>query len=170
MRNGCLIFFLFLLLCSRGFPQTKTFWNPDEKKVLLLEKIGTRHRFIYEAGDIIKLKTRDRVYYNSFLWDFNDTSLIVGQSRTLPFRHIAVVYPQFQFPKKVGVYTLAFGVVYFGVATVNHLINKEKVFTNDVFIVPAACFGAGFICIALSQRSCPVGVKWKLKILNVKIL
>ena len=62
------------------------------------------------------------------------------------------------------------GVAYFTVISFNHLINNEIVFTKDVFIVPTALFGAGLISVSLSQKRCKIGDRWKLKVLEIRIL
>jgi len=169
--NKTFIFSFILTFCLlQGNSQNKARWNFDEPKTLLLEKIGTHQRYAYEPGNVIKLRTRNLVTMSCYLWEINDSSISAGQDRPMLIKDIESVYPQFSFPKKFGIYMFISGVVYFSVVSFDHLINNEIVFTKDVFVVPAALFGAGFISVSLSQKRCKIGDRWKLKVVGIRIL
>jgi len=164
------ILLLILTFCFlQGVAQKRKFWYTSEPKTLLLEKIGTRHRYSFEPGDIIKLRTKNKRMLHSYLWELSDSSISVGQCKPFPVKDIESVYPQFQFARKFGKYMFLSGVVYFAVVSFNHLINNEIVFSRDIFIVPAALFGAGLISISLSEKRCKIGDRWKLKVLGIRI-
>jgi hypothetical protein len=168
---GRWILFLLILLCmlEDGFAQKGHPWIKNHSNTLLLEKIGTHHRYSYIPGDNIKLQTRKHAWIDGELWDIDDSVITVGQGKPIHFIDINSVYPQFEFLKKFGTYISFAGIVYFSVVSLNHLINNEKVFTNDTFIVPACCFGAGFISISFSQKRCKIGPRWKLKVLDIRV-
>jgi hypothetical protein len=165
---------LFSLILSgfllQGIAQKKIDLNVGRPKTLLLEKIGTRHRYGYEEGDLIKLRTKNGVIRNTYLWEVNDSAVYLDQNHPLLLKDITIVYPQFRFLRKFGMYMFLAGMTYFTVVSFDHLINKEIVFTKDVFIVPTALFGVGFICVSLSQKHCKIGDNWKLKVLSIRVL
>lgn len=170
MKKSFILTFFLAFYLFQGIAQNKFNWNNPESKTLLLEKLGTHQRYAYRPGDVIKLKTKNSEFMNSYLWEINDSSISVGQNRPLLLRKIESVFPQFSFPKKFGMYMFIAGVAYFTVISFNHLINNEIVFTKDVFIVPTALFGAGLISVSLSQKRCKIGDRWKLKVLEIRIL
>jgi len=153
----------------QGHAQNKYFGDTHEPKTLLVEKIGTHRRYGYELGDLIKIRTKNHLFLCSNLWELNDSSIVVGQNRPTNLKDVESVYPQFYFPKKFGMYMFLSGITYFAVVSFDHLINKEIVFTKDVFIVPTALFGTGFICVSLSQNRCKIGDHWKLKVIGIRV-
>ncbi len=164
------ILLLILTFCFlQGVAQKKRFWYTSESKTLLLEKIGTRHRFSFEPGDMIKLRTKNKLMMYSYLWELNDSSISVGQCKPFPLQNVESVYPQFLFARKFGKYMFLSGIVYFAIVSFDHLINSEIVVSKDVFMVPAALFGAGLISISLSEKRCKIGDRWKLKVLGIRI-
>jgi hypothetical protein len=170
MNKSILFSLIFLGFLLKGITQNNINLNVGGPKTLLLEKIGTRHRYSYETGDLIKLRTKNGVIRNTYLWDITDSSVFLDQNRPLFLREIMAVYPQFRFPRKFGSYMFLAGVAYFMVVSFDHLINKEIVLTKDVFIVPTALFGVGLISVSLSQKRCKIGDNWKLKVLTIRML
>lgn len=166
-----LLFFLayFSFQCTA---QKRYHLNFDEPKTLLLEKIGTHHRYGYEPGDVIKFKTKNHLIISDYLWEIGDSVISVGQSRpvAVQLKEIESVYPQFTFPRKFGMYMFIAGMAYFTVVSFNHLINNEIVFTRDVFVIPTALFATGLVSVSLSQKRCKIGDRWKLKVVGIRIL
>jgi hypothetical protein len=136
---------------------------------LLVEKIGTRHRYAFEMGDLIRIRMKDRKVYHSYLWSIGDSTLEIGRNSPIRLQDIRTVYHKFNFINKLGTYMFFSGMAYFLIVPFDHLINNEIVFTKDVFIVPAALFGSGGITIYLSQKRCRIGDRWKLKVVGVRV-
>lgn len=170
MKKTVILSVLLVFCLSPGVAQKKRNYINPGSRTLLLEKIGTHQRYVYHLGDVIKLSTAKKEVMESYLWEINDSSVSVGQARPLLIKNIECVYPQFSFPKKLGKYMFVAGIAYFIVVSANHLINNEMVFSKDVFIAPTALFGAGLISISLSQKRCKIGDRWKLKVMNIRIL
>ena len=104
MKKSFILTFFLAFYLFQGIAQNKFNWNNPESKTLLLEKLGTHQRYAYRPGDVIKLKTKNSEFMNSYLWEINDSSISVGQNRPLLLRKIESVFPQFSFPKKFGMY------------------------------------------------------------------
>ena len=169
MKKHTIILLILTFCLLQGVAQKKRFWYPSEPKTLLLEKIGTHHRYGFEPGDMIKLRTKNKLIMYSYLWELNDSSISIGQCKPFPINDVESVYPQFLFARKFGKYMFLSGIVYFAIVSFDHLINNEIVFIKDVFIVPAALFGAVLISISLSEKRCKIGDRWKLKVLGIRI-
>jgi hypothetical protein len=168
MRRSISILFLFLASCHACCQKMGNtgYYLP---KTLLLEKIGTRHQQAYQEGDRIKIQTKNREMLAGNIWEIDDTIIYIGIGRPVALSNIAFVYREYGFPRRLGSYLFLGGLVYFGIVTVNHLLNNEQVFTKDMFIVPTSLFGVGLICLALSEKRCKIGDRWKLKVLEIRM-
>ncbi|MEI6898819.1 MAG: hypothetical protein WCL00_02980 [Bacteroidota bacterium] len=153
---------LFVLFVSYGYGQTR----------MLVEKMGSRSKYYFFAGDRIKLKiTPFDTILKGRVWSIGDSLISVSRFgiNDLKIRNIGSVYKEFSFPKKLAKKTAIFGGVIFLVIMTNHLINNEKVFTPDLFIISGASLGVSLISFSFSQRQCRIGPRWKIKILDFSV-
>ena len=157
-----ILLFLILVFVLKVAPGQKTF---------LVEKIGAGRRYAYHTGDFMKLKTkRTRLVLKSFIWDITDSSVMIGKLHTVPLDDIRVVYKQFRFPNRLGNIILIAGGVYFGIATLNNLINNEPVFTSYNLIITGSLLAGGLVLKLLSVKPVHIGLKWKIKVLEIPVL
>ena len=161
MKN-ILIVLAFFFLANIAFAQ----------KTMLVEKVGTNRKYFYHAGDYLKLRvSKQDTLLRGKLWSIRDSVISVAELRPFDVRlgDINSVYKSFAFPKKFAKYMFYGGVGIFAIIGVNHLINNEQVFTNDMFIISGSMLGAGLISFSLSEKRCRTGLHWKIKILDIDI-
>jgi hypothetical protein len=142
------------------------------QKTLLVEKIGTSSKYFYHKGDFIKIKVRDGdSVVKGQLWDIGDSVISIAGLRPFDIKtsNIGVVYKQYAFPKKLSRYLGIFSALVFGIITTNHVINNEQVFTSDLFIISGAIAGGSLISLALSEKRCRIGSRWKIKVLDMNV-
>ena len=142
------------------------------QKTMMVEKIGTSRKYYYHIGDYLKLRVsaQDTILKGK-LWEIQDSSIAVSELRPFDVRlcSIGSVYKQFAFPKKLGTYLGFFSAGLFVIIVANHLINKEQVFTPDLFIISGSVLGGSLISFSLSQKRCKIGHRWKVKVLNIPL-
>ena len=139
------------------------------QKTLLVEKTGANAKYFYNTGDKIKLKSSAcKNLIKGEIICIRDSSLTIFQlkSTEVELKDIICVFRQFEKPKKVGIKFCEFGAVIFLVMVFNNLINNSPAFNQYVFIVSGVFLGTGVISLALSQRPCRIGDRWKVKILD----
>ncbi len=161
MKN-ILVLLAFCFAANLGFTQ----------KTLLIEKIGSSRKYFYHTGDYMKLRvSKQDTMLKGKLWSIQDSMISVSELRPfdVQLKDINSVYKQFRFPKKFGKYMCIGGGVLFAIVGINHLINNEQVFTNDMFIISGSMVGAGLISISLSQKRCNTNKGWKIKVLDINI-
>ncbi len=142
------------------------------QKTLLVEKIGSSHRYSYHIGDYMKLRVSPLdTLLKGKLWTIRDSSISIAELRPFDVRlgDIRSVYKRFYFPRKFGRYMLYGSAAIFSIITINHLINNEQVFTPDLFIISGSLAAAGLISLSLSEKRCNTGKRWKIKILDINI-
>jgi len=157
----CLWFFLFLLTADI-FAQ----------KTLLLEKVGTSRKFFFHDEDKFMLRTvNPDTFISSRLWDFNEKSLSLHTyiPFTVQYDNIRFVYKDYKFVKKMGFYCIIFSGVTFTVISINHLLNNEQVITPDMAYLTLPFIGAGILCVSLSRERMKLGLRWKLKFLDMPV-
>lgn len=156
------LLFLLLLFAFTCFPQ----------RTLLVEKIGTSHKYYYRQGDLFKLRKKsDDSIIKGTLWSIGGQSLdIFGKTTVeIPVSNIRIVYKRYNF-LTASAFTFAQASVYYFLAiSVNHLINKEQVLTKDVWIMSGACLAAATLCFSFSEKRCRIGDRWKIKILDIQV-
>lgn len=142
------------------------------QKTMMVEKIGTSKKYFYHAGDYIKLRvSAEDTLLRGKLWSIGDSMIAVDELRPFDVKltDIGSVYKSFSFPKKFGKYMMIGSAVFFGIITINHLINNEQVFTQDMFILSGSLLGAGLISLSLSEKRCKTGTRWKVRIMDFNI-
>jgi len=142
------------------------------QQTLMVEKVGTSHKYFYHAGDYLKFRvSKQDTLLKGELWSISDTSISVSELRPFDVRlaDIGSVYKRFAFPKKFGKFMLVGSAAIFAIITINHLLNNEQVFTQDMFIISGSMLGAGIISLSLSERRCRTGAGWKVKVLDIKV-
>lgn len=142
------------------------------QRTLVVEKIGTRVRYPYHVGDLLKLRvSKADTLLKGRLWSIGDSVIAVSELRPFDVKttDIRSVYKIYGFPKRFSKYMFIGSAVFFTIITINHIVNHEPVISPDALIVSGALAGAGLITLSLSERKCKIGVKWKIKILDIAI-
>ncbi|MEI6889657.1 MAG: hypothetical protein ACOYM0_07740 [Bacteroidales bacterium] len=153
---------LILLFTADGFTQ----------KTLLLEKVGTRRKFFFHDEDKFMLRTvKPDTFVSSRLWDFNEKNLSLHTyiPFTVEYDNIRFVYKDYKFVKKMGFYCIIFSGVTFTAISINHLLNNEQVVTPDMAYLTLPFLGVGILCLSLSRERMKMGLRWKLKFLDMPV-
>jgi hypothetical protein len=161
MKKILLLLLTLYLFSNQAFAQ----------KTLMVEKVGSSRKYFYHTGDYLKLRiSKQDTLLQGKLWSIRDSVISVAELRPFDVRlcDINALYKRFAFPRKFGIYMCIGSGVFFGIITVNHLINNEQVFTPDMFILSGSMLGAGLISIGLSEKKCRTG-RWKIKVLNINV-
>ncbi len=159
MRNLILLVIL-LATCSGLFAQ----------KTLVVEKIGTPTRYGFRLGDDVKVQTKtQKQIVKSYLWALTDTSVTIGPRTTIPLSDIGAVYKHYHFPKLMTNFLFIAGAGYFVLDSFNDLINKERIFHTQTLIISGCLVAASLAIIPLHQKKCRIGIRWRLKIMDINL-
>ena len=140
------------------------------QKTLVLEKIGTQTRFGYHPGDDIKIRTIDKnLLLHNYMWGLTDSTVTIGARTTISLPDIAVIYRHYYFPRLMTRILFYAGAGYFVVDSFNNLINHEKVFVPQTLIISASLIGVSLAFFPLHQRKCKIGIRWKVKIMDITL-
>jgi hypothetical protein len=140
------------------------------QKTLILEKIGTSTRYGFHLGDDVKIRTKKQnVIVKSYLWNLTDSSVTIGPRTTIPLSDISAVYKNYHFPKLMTRFLFIAGTGYFVLDAFNNLINNEQVFVPQTMIISASLIGVSLAIIPLSQKKIRIGIRWKLKIMDINL-
>jgi hypothetical protein len=140
------------------------------QKTMVVEKIGTSTRYAFHLGDDVKVRTKkENKIVNSYLWNLTDSSLTLGVRTTIPLSDINAVYKHFYFQNLMTRIFLYAGAGYFVLDSFNNLINKEQVFVPQTMIISASLIAVGVAIIPLGQKKCKIGIRWKLKIMDINL-
>ncbi|MGA2823985.1 MAG: hypothetical protein ABSE72_10725 [Bacteroidales bacterium] len=151
---------MFLAACSAASAQ----------KTLVLEKIGTPTRYGFHLGDDVKIRTKKQnLIIKSYLWNLTDSSVTIGSHTTIQLSDISAVYRNIYFPHLMTRILLYAGAGYFILDSFNNLINHERVFIPQTMIISGSLIGVSLAIIPLSQKKCKIGIRWKLKIMDINL-
>ena len=140
------------------------------QKTLVVEKIGTSTRYAFHLGDDVKIRTKKQnMIVKSYLWNLTDSSMTIGPHTTIPISDISAVYKNYHFPKLMTRFLFIAGAGYFILDSFNNLINKEQVFVPQTMIISASLIGVSAAIIPLGQKKCRIGIRWKLKIMDINL-
>jgi hypothetical protein len=142
------------------------------QKTLLVEKVGSSRRYFYHTGDRMKLRvSKQDTLLIGKLWSIGDSVISISELRPFDVRidEIRSVYKIFAFPKKFTKYMVVGSAGIFTIIGINHLLNNEQVFTQDMFIIAGSVLGAGLVSFLLSEKRCNTAKRWKVKILDVDV-
>ena len=156
-----IILYILLLICFPVFTVGQ--------ETLLVEKIGKSSKYYYHIGDKIKIRTCiSKTIIKGEITSIRDSSISVRfiNNIDIDLNDITCVYKRYRFLRKFGIRSCEFGAGIFLVMVFNNLINGSAAFNEYVFIVSGSFLTAGLISLALSERHCKIGNKWKLKILD----
>jgi hypothetical protein len=157
----CLISIILIFLCQVIFAQN----------TLLVEKIGTSRKYYYHLDDKIKLRTisKDSMIFGK-LTTFEDSAIYVSMGvKPIPLSDVASVYKQNGFPRRFGKNLCIASAMFFGILTINNLLNHRQVFPPYTFIISGACLAGGLISLSFAESNCKIGNRWKLKILEIPV-
>ena len=140
------------------------------QKTLVLEKIGTPTRYGFHLGDDVKIRTKKQnQIVKNYLWNLTDSSVTIGPRTTIPLSEISAVYKHYYFPKLMTRILFYAGAGYFILDSFNNLINNEQVFIQQTMIISGSLLGVSLAIIPLSQKKCKIGIRWKLKIMDINL-
>jgi hypothetical protein len=140
------------------------------QKTLVLEKIGTPTRYGFHLGDDVKIRTKKQnQIVKNYLWNLTDSSVTIGPRTTIPLSEISAVYKHYYFPKLMTRILFYAGAGYFILDSFNNLINNERVFIPQTMIISGSLLGVSLAIIPLSQKKCKIGIRWKLKIMDINL-
>ncbi len=140
------------------------------QKTLVLEKIGTSTRYAFHLGDDVKIQTKTKnVIIKSYLWNLTDSTVTIGPHTTIPLSDISAVYKHYHFQSLMTRVLFYAGAGYFILDSFNNLINKEQVFVPQTMIISASLIGLSAAIIPLGQKKCRIGIRWKLKIMDIDL-
>jgi len=146
------------------------FSGASAQKTMVIEKIGTSTRYAFHLGDEVKVRTKKQnLILRSYLWNLTDSSVTIGQHTTVPLSDISAVYKRFYFQHLMTRILLYAGAGYFILDSFNNLINKEQVFVPQTMIISGSILGASLAIIPLGQKKCRIGIRWKLKIMDIDL-
>jgi hypothetical protein len=140
------------------------------QKTLVLEKIGTSTRYAFHLGDDVKIRTKKQnVIVKSYLWNLTDSSVTIGPRTTIPLSDISAVYKHYYFQNLMTRILFYAGAGYFILDSFNNLINREQVFVPQTMIISGSLLGVSMAIIPLGQKKCRIGIRWKLKIMDINL-
>jgi hypothetical protein len=146
------------------------FSGASAQRTLVLEKIGTSTRYAFHLGDDIKIRTKKQnLIVKSYLWNLTDTSVTIGPRTVIPLSDISAVYKHYYFQKLMTRILFYAGAGYFILDSFNNLINKEQVFVPQTMIISGSLIGVSLAIIPLGQKKCRIGIRWKLKIMDINL-
>jgi len=151
---------------------TLTAVTASAQRTLMVERIGTLRRQLFHEGDAVKFRVSDRdTVLKGRLGQLGADRVSVEGMRTWTVKTdgIRSVYRKYSFPPKLGASLATAGAGYFLIIGINHLLNGEQVFTNDMAILTGSLIGAGGICFSIQQKRYRIGDRWKIKILEINI-
>jgi hypothetical protein len=155
---------ILLLIFTVSFP------GAFAQKTLVVEKIGTSTRYVFHLGDNVKIQTKNKhLILKSFLGDISDTSVTIGTHISVPLSDIGAVYKHFHFQTFMTRALFYIGAGYFLLDSFNNLINKEQVFVPQTMIISASFIGLSAAIIPLGQKKCRIGLRWKVKVMDINL-
>jgi hypothetical protein len=140
------------------------------QKTLVVEKIGTMTRYGFHLGDDVKIQTKtDRLILKSYIWELTDSSVTIGIHHTVPLTDVGAVYKYYHFPNLLTKFFFIAGGGYFVLDSFNNMINKEKIFNPQTFLISCGLVAVGCAIIPLHQKKCRIGIKWRLKVMDINL-
>jgi hypothetical protein len=151
---------IFLFAFSGAFAQ----------RTLVLEKIGTPKKYVFHTGDYLKVRTKKTdAVVKSYLWAMTDSSLTIGPHTVIQLPDVSAVYKHYYFQKFMTRALLYAGAGYFVLDSFNNLINHQQVFIPQTLIISSSIVGVGLAIMPLGQKKIRIGIRWKLKIMDINL-
>jgi hypothetical protein len=140
------------------------------QKTLVVEKIGTSTRYAFHLGDDMKIRTKkpDGIV-KSYLGFLTDSSLTMGPRTIIPVSDVSAVYKHFHFQTFMTRAFFYAGAGYILLDSFNNLINNERVFIPQTMIISGSLMAVSFAIIPLGHKKCRIGIRWKLKIMDINL-
>ncbi len=151
-------FLLLLVVC---------FWGVSHaQKTIMVKKFGGTSRYSYQVGDMISLHTIKNQKLTGVIWDFNDSTIDIGEHYVVRWGEIKSIRRDLYAPKLISKILLLLGVGYFTLDAANNLINNQQVFNTSTLIVSGAMIGGGLILIPFRHKNLKIGQKWRIYLLD----
>jgi hypothetical protein len=140
------------------------------QKTMVVEKIGTSTRYGFRLGDDLKIETKaQKQIVKSYLWALTDTSVTIGPHTIIPVSDIGAVYKSYHFPRLMTKFLFIAGAGYLVLDVFNNMINKQKVINPQTLVISGCLIAASLAIIPLHQKKCRIGIRWKLKIMDINL-
>jgi len=140
------------------------------QKTMVVEKIGTPTRYGFHLGDVVKIETKtQKVIVKNYLWALTDTTITIGSRTIIPVSDIGAVYKSYHFPRLMTKFLFIAGAGYFVLDAFNNMINKQTVINTQTLIISGCLIAASLALIPLHQKKCRIGIRWKLKIMDINL-
>jgi hypothetical protein len=140
------------------------------QRTLVLEKIGTSRRYAFHLGDDLKVQTiKEKTIHKSYLWNLTDSTMTIGPRTVVPLSDVAAVYKDHHFPKLISKFLLIMGGGYIVLDAFNNLINNKQVFVPQTWYIGGGIMLAGVAIIPFWQTKHKIGIRWKLKIMEINL-
>jgi hypothetical protein len=140
------------------------------QKTLVLEKIGTSTRYAFHLGDDVKIRTiKQNVIHKSYLWNLTDSTMTIGPRTVVPLSDVGAVYKNYHFPKFMSKALFISGAGYLIIDSFNNLINNRQVFVPETLLISGSLMTAGLLLVPFWQKKCRIGIRWKLKIMDINL-
>jgi hypothetical protein len=157
------LFILLFLLLFTG--------NAVAQMLLVVDKPGSRKRFKYYAGDVIRVSTTNyKRPVEGIISHMTDSSLILNFATPVQLDSITIFHKQRYFVSLLTPIAWTAGAGYFIIDGINRTLNKEwPVISERTWQTSLVLFGAGaavlplrYSCFRISEE------KWRIRILNLK--
>jgi hypothetical protein len=156
--------FLFSLLA------VTCFLSLNGQNTFLVEKIGSSRKYAFHTGDFLKIRTKEKkAIVKSDIYHLTDSSVTIGPKTIIPVSDIGAVYKNYHFPKLMSNFLFIGGAGYIILDAVNNLINNKQVFVPQTLAIGGSIMLVGVAIVPFWQRKIPIGVRWKVKILEINV-
>jgi hypothetical protein len=135
--------------------------------ILMLSKLGkTEHKY-FSFDDYMQLKIHPNgKKVSGAIIHIGDSSMAIGKNYNIPYKDIAAIRQDVFWPGLVSKIALIAGAGYLTLDVVNNLITNEQVFEPSTLYISGSLVAFGLILIPLSHRYIPIGVRWKLTVME----
>lgn len=144
------------------------------QKILTLNKPGpvTRIRY-YEQAEISFKLTGENIVHTGRITHLTDSTFLLNELYPITLQNIRMVinYKKGRTARFLHKAFLGGGIMYFGIGTVNRIIDKDapSLFEGRFLITSAALIGASFIFTPFSNRKYKINKNRYLKVIDVTI-
>lgn len=160
LTRECLLLFFMLMLYHAGQGQ--------EMKLLILEKIGSRHRITYTVGDQIILRMKGEDFeIRDRITDISDSVLFLSDFFIPVSRihYVKTVHAKGLLSPSNGPKLMIAGVALFAIDVFNQMVIQGDSYrlSNGVVIASASLIGAGGLLMAFKYRKFKPGKNKRIR-------
>lgn len=135
--------------------------------ILMLSKLGKADHRYFSFDDYMQLKIHPQGNkVSGAIIHIGDSSMAIGKNYNIAYKDIAAIRQDVFWPGLVSKISLIAGAGYLALDVVNNLINNEQVFDPSTLYISGSLIAFGLVLIPLSHRYIPIGVRWKLTVME----